>query len=58
MAEKIQYEINGRIYTFTRVCMDGGLKRGYNAKRRNWAYLYPTFVWFDNEQPVPAKMIS
>lgn len=53
-----QYEINGRLFTFVDVRIEAGIYRGYNQKRKKWAWLYPTFIQFEGESVQIAKQLS
>ena len=56
MADYICYRINGRIYRFEHVVMDGGIPYGYCARLRKHAWLYPTCVVFEGKGGGTAQM--
>ena len=51
------YDIYGHRYTFTKVHVEGGVFRGWYARRKKWAWLFDTYVQIDGEMPVPAVRI-
>ena len=57
--DKLRYDIYGRNYTFVKChWVRGGWLVGYNTHRRRWAYLWDKYLQFENEMPVPARLIS
>lgn len=59
IVDKIVYDIYGRRYTFVKChWVRGGWLVGYNTHKKRWAYLWEKYLQFEDEMPVPARIIE
>ena len=59
IVDKIVYDIYGRRYTFVKChWVRGGWLVGYNTHKKRWAYLWEKYLRFEDEMPVPARIIE
>ena len=57
--EDLTYEIYGSKYQFEKChWIPGGWLVGWCKRKRNWAYLWQTYLQFSEEDPVPATLIE
>lgn len=58
MKSSIRYDVNGYIYKFENVRMEGGIKYGYCRKLKKNAWLYSNYIQFEGEYLVHAKRLE
>ena len=59
IVDKIVYDIYGRRYTFVKChWVRGGWLVGYNTHKKRWAYLWEKYLQFEDEMPVPVRIIE
>lgn len=56
--DDIRYDINGYIYKFTNVRLDGGIPYGYCKRLNKWAWLYQNGIFIDGEGAVKGLKLD
>ena len=56
--DKAAYLINGRKYNFTGIRIKDGYRYGYCPKRKQYAYLFDSYVQFEYDGIIPAEKVE
>ena len=58
MEKTVRYDVNGYIYRFENIRVDGGIEYGYCRRLKKHAWLYPDYIQFEGEYLVRAKRLE
>lgn len=56
--DQLIYDINGYNYYFVNLKYEAGYLKGYNHKKKKWAWLFDTYIQFEGESIVLAKLVN